>query len=135
MSDLVEFVGEFYQGTPVRNLGRITVISGSRPPIVQADVASIELKIFDLTPGSAPTTNLYTGAAPVVASTVFNTLQTGSEWPDDIGYCFDHTVAATALASKGEHVYKFEYVFTMTVAAEGPLVNVWIWKCRRRRGA
>lgn len=96
--------------------------------MVQADLSSIQRKIFDVssdTKGTAlETTN------PSIGSVVFDTLQTDGRWSkDNTGYNFRDKVAAASLDTGGR-TYRVEYLFTGTggekffVVWEHPLKGV-----------
>ena len=77
---------------------------------VQADVASITRKIFDLS-SATPTTALET-TTPAVASVIFNALQTDARWTEDsTGYNFKQRIAGTSFSTGGS-TYRVEYEFT-----------------------
>lgn len=80
-------------------------------PLVQADITSIAREIFDLD-STTPDVSV-DSSAPVVATVIFDTLQTPSSWIEDTtGYNFKDTIAASIVA-EGGHRYRAEYVFTL----------------------
>lgn len=91
-------------------LARVLAASGSY--ITQTATLSITCAVYDLhsaTPNAAIATPTVT-----VATSVYDTLQTGLAWTrDSTGYNFKHTLADT-LFTTGNHVYQVEYTFTPT---------------------
>lgn len=86
------------------------VVGNDAANITQASVTSIARKTFDL---DSATPNTATTTAPVVADTIFDTLQTDARWTeDDTGWNFGDVIAASVL-STGDHHYRIEYVLTM----------------------
>lgn len=76
--------------------------------ITQSTISSIAYQVFDLGAAGAQSS---TGTF-VVASTVFNSLQTGMEWSrDDTGYNFKATVPASAFPT-ARRQYRVEVAFT-----------------------
>lgn len=88
------------------------VIAANGAYITQAGTLSISCAVYDLhsvTPNVAIATPTVT-----VASSVFDTLQTGLDWTRDAtGYNFRHQLADTTFAT-GNHVYQVEYTFVPT---------------------
>lgn len=75
--------------------------------ITQASISAIVCTIKNARTQAAIST-----PAVVVATSVFDTLQTDSRWTEDsTGYNFLHTVPATSFAS-GDTIYRVEYKFT-----------------------
>lgn len=98
--------GSAYEDCDVACLARVT-LNGT--DATQAAITSIARKVFDLD-STTPTTATST-SAPVVASTVFDTLQTDGRWTaDETGYNFRDTVAGSVITDG--HRYRIEYVFT-----------------------
>lgn len=77
--------------------------------VEQADIASIQRKIFDLS-GDAPGTVLET-TNPAMASVVFDDLQTDARWTKEAGYNFRERIAGASFPTGG-HTYRVEYLFT-----------------------
>ena len=84
------------------------IVGNDAANITQASISSIAMSVFDaVAGGSAISTR-----APVVASTVFDTLQTDARWStDSTGYNFLDTVLASELPTGGM-TYRVEYKFT-----------------------
>ncbi len=98
---------EIFQGQGLTCISR--VIGNNGQAIVRADIQSIACKVISVTGGGT------TAATPaiVVASVVFNSLQTGDpRWTGDTtGYNFLHVIPASAFATP-QADYKIQYVFT-----------------------
>lgn len=74
--------------------------------LTQAAVTSITYKCFDLTTGAE------TGTGTLNKATViYDTAQTGGNWPYTDGYNFRHMLAATCLPTGG-HSYRVEVKIT-----------------------
>jgi hypothetical protein len=96
--------GTAYEDGGCSIMARITGPDGEN--IVQADISTITCAVFTRAGAAAGT------PAIVVATSVFDTLQTDSRWTvDNTGYNFRHDVAASILAT-GDEAYRFEYLFT-----------------------
>ena len=81
------------------------VVGNAGVNILQADITSISRAVFV---GST----LQETTAPVVATAVFDTLQTDARWSEDsTGYNFRDDVAASVFAD-GDVIYRVEYQFT-----------------------
>ena len=82
------------------------IVGNDAANIVQADITSISRVVFvGSTISTAETT-------PVVATVVFDTLQTDARWAvDSTGYNFRQDVAASVFAD-GDTIYRVEYKFT-----------------------
>jgi len=95
--------GSAYEDGGCSIMARITGTDGAN--IVQADVSAITLAVYD------PTGTVITPAPTVVVATsVFNTLQTDSRWTaDSTGYNFRYDVAATVMSSPGTYRYEFKF--------------------------
>lgn len=88
----------------------------------QATVSTITGKVFDLD-SATPTTAVYTPTL-VVATQVFDTLQTDGTWTlDTTGYNFAHAMPADAFPT-GNHRYRVEYKITPTGAAGSAVIWV-----------
>ena len=75
---------------------------------VEADVASITYKVWDMTDSS---TTIASGSL-VVADVVHDTLQTDAIWSvDATGYNFEHKVASTVITEPG--MYRIEHKVTL----------------------
>lgn len=86
------------------------VRGNSAANVTQATISSIALSVFDLTSATPDTAT--TTATPVVASTIFDTLQTDDRWTKDTtGYNFAYAVPAATLATGGR-IYQFEFLLT-----------------------
>ena len=89
---------------------------------VQADISSISLSVFE----ESSTTVVLGPTALVVASTVFNTLQTTGLDPrwtkDSTGYNFGYATLASQVPGPGR--YRFEFKFTPVTGAVFPIVFV-----------
>lgn len=109
-------------------LARVTAIEGSGTqvtgdlgkPVLQADVSTITCKVFDLGTDPNATSGTEVGSAPsvVVASTIFDTLQT-TGWDvnlDSSGYNFRHAIAGATYFTDGGDYFAIEYKFTLTSA-------------------
>ncbi len=85
--------------------------------ITQATISSIALRVYDVSSSTVVAT-----ATPVVASTVFDTLQTDAYWTkDSTGYNFRYsTLAAHVPAGCGRML--FEFTFTPASGAAFPVV-------------
>jgi hypothetical protein len=85
--------------------------------ITQATISSIALKVFDISSSTQIAT-----ATPVVATCVFDTLQTDAYWTkDSTGYNFRYsTLAAHVPAGCGRAL--FEFTFTPSSGAVFPVV-------------
>lgn len=82
--------------------------------VLQAEISSIALAVWDITTGARVAV---TTATPVVAATVFDTLQTNNGWTqDDTGYNFRHAIDSAAFPTEGR-VYEVVYTFTPTSGA------------------
>lgn len=89
------------------------VVGQDAANVTQASLTSIGYKVFDLD-GAAPGTATATGA-PVVADTIYDTLQTADDrWTvDSTGFNFlDIVAGAAANLPTGDHRYRIEYIFT-----------------------
>ncbi len=105
-----------YEDSPAVLMARVLTIAATNA--VRADVSSIALKVFDVTDGTAPIAT----AVPVVASTIFDTLQTDARWTTDAtGYNFRYVTLASHLPA-GNRVYRFEFILTMADATTIPVV-------------
>ena len=81
------------------------IVGNAGANIVQADITAISRAVFV---GST----LQATTAPVVATVVFDTLQTDARWArDSTGYNFREAVLA-AVFPDGDTIYRVEYKFT-----------------------
>lgn len=104
-----------FANSMIVNLSREVNVDGT--VLVQADVASISRTVWDrgVSPFAAtPTTPVVAAEARVVASTFYDTLQTGDDWGDEdaSGYNFRDEVASTMFAD-GKHRYLIKYAITL----------------------
>jgi hypothetical protein len=84
--------------------------------ITQASVTSIACKVFNLRTGT-----LISSPAVVVASSIFDTLQTDARWTvDTTGYNFRHTVGPSVFTSPNV-IYRVEYFVTPVTGDVFPL--------------
>lgn len=101
---------ETWEDTDVTVMARIT--GGDGENIVQADVSTITLNVYDCS--EVPIGDPVITSGVDVATTVFDTLQTPSDDPrwttDTTGYNFASTITGTVF-STGGHVYRAEYAF------------------------
>ena len=82
------------------------VVGNAGVNILQADITSINRTVFV---GSTIST---AATAPVVATVIFDTLQTDARWKrDSTGYNFREAVLA-AVFPDGDAIYRVEYKFT-----------------------
>ena len=82
------------------------VVGNNAVNIVQADITSISRTVFVGTTISTAVT------VPVVATVIFDTLQTDARWAvDSTGYNFREDVLA-AVFPDGDVIYRVEYQFT-----------------------
>jgi hypothetical protein len=80
--------------------------------IAQATLSTITYGVWDVTDPDSPTVTVAAGQSVTIASTVFDTLQTGSGWDrDGTGFNFQHTLPATSFPTGGK-TYRVEYKFT-----------------------
>lgn len=88
-------------------LARIRNSSGSY--LTQATTTSIACTVYDITSGTAVSSSTPT---VTVATCVFDTIQTGSQWTkDSTGYNFRHAMPAATFATAGK-LYQVSYVVT-----------------------
>ena len=88
------------------------VVNPQQQPIVGADIASIQLKVYDLSTQS--TTAVYTVAALPIGQVISDSLQTTYGWSQDaLGWNFKHRLEVTALGLGisliGGHTYRLEF--------------------------
>lgn len=93
-------------------------------PHTQSSISSLDVLVYE---AAALATDLYTPAAPSVASTFYNTLQTGDGWDFDPGYNFKHTVANGDVTGgfKGGHNYLVRYTI-VTVQDGNRVMDHWV---------
>ncbi len=109
--------GEAFAGSGSILLARVYGTAGTY--LTQATTSSITCAVNDITTGSP--VSVITPSI-VVASVIFDTLQTGGLWTkDSTGYNFRHAMAATAFPTAG-HVYEVIYTVTPSSGAVFPLV-------------
>lgn len=87
--------------------------------VTQSVVSSISIKVYDKSDGSLVGAEL----TPVVASTIFDTLQTDARWSNDnVGYNFRYDAADTILPDGGK-TYRIEVKMTPTSGSP------YVWAC------
>ena len=88
--------------------------------ITQASLTAITWKVYD-SDSATPNTAIANGTC-TVASSVFDTLQTGDPWSkDSTGYNFKYTMAATSVPTGG-HNYVVEFSFDPKTGDDFPVV-------------
>ena len=88
------------------------VIGEDAVVLQQADVTSITFKVYDTTDDSETGTG-----TPVVANTIFDTLQTDARWTaDSTGYNFKYLIPAASFPV-GDRTYRVEFLFTLVTPA------------------
>lgn len=123
MAVALDIRSEYWEGESWTTTALVVSVADSTA-LQQVEVSSIACTVYDVNDLS---TNVYTGAAPVVASVVFDTLQTNYGWSYGDGYNFRHAIDPTSSITgyQGGHGYKIEYVFT--TASEGKYAVVhWV---------
>ena len=86
------------------------VLGNDGAAITQSSISTITCAVYDLST-STPTVAILAPSL-VVATVVFDTLQTDARWTADAtGYNFLHAMPATAFPT-GKHTYKVEYKVT-----------------------
>ena len=99
MTDIVHVTQEIFEDSGIHLMARITGQDAAN--ITQADISSIAYAVYDL---NVPKTAIASGAL-VVATVVYNTLQTDSRWrTDSTGYNF-RWAAPAALFATGDTQY------------------------------
>lgn len=94
------------------------ILGEDAEPIVQSDVSSIALKVYDQENAIAAITEV----TPVVSSVIFNSLQTDARWTSDAtGYNFRYH-ALPATVPNGGKIYRMEFVLTMADTSKIPIV-------------
>jgi len=113
--DAFDIHGQVFKDGAVTCLARIVGADGA--VILQADLTAIEYTVYlldDQDPDSRTAITSHTGVAVVIATSVFDTLQTDDMWDaDDTGYNFRYTLSiATAVpfAIAGRN-YLVEFTF------------------------
>ena len=103
-----------FEDTPIVSLQRVVGLDGVA--LTQAGVASIARTVWDLGTSKMddPPSQVAAGTGiPVVADTIFDTLQTDNGWTEDTtGYNFRDVVPAVAFPDAG-HRYRVEYLLTL----------------------
>ncbi len=102
-----------YEDTGIVLMAR--VVDSNRNNIVQADVAGVEITVWDLDDTTTPVATVN----PTVASVIFDTLQdsSNSAWTlDTIGCNFIYKTLAAHLAAGGK-TYRFQVRLTMNVGS------------------
>ncbi len=79
-------------------------------PVVQADLATLNLKVYDEKDPSAAAT--YSGNL-TISSVIFDTLQTGLGWTGATGFNLK-VLVTPAMIPRGGTVYRFEFLATGT---------------------
>lgn len=109
--------GEVFADSGSTLLARVYGTAGTY--LTQATTSSITCAVNDITTGSP--VSVITPSI-VVASVIFDTLQTGGMWTkDSTGYNFRHAMPATAFPDAA-HVYEVVYTVTPTSGAVFALV-------------
>ena len=97
-----------FEGNDATCLARIQGTDAAE--LTQAALTSIAYSVYDR---AAPTTSVASGAV-VIATSVFDTLQTDARWTaDSTGYNFRHTLAGSTFPTGGR-TYMVQYKFTET---------------------
>jgi hypothetical protein len=90
---------------PVQFIARVIGPTGSA--LVQADITSISVSIYDTADGSLVATHSLT-----VSAVIFNTLQNDARWtPDNTGYNF-LWICSPADLPGGNKTYRVQFTFT-----------------------
>lgn len=104
MTEPLTITGSVWKDGGASIMARVTGTDGAN--IVQADITSITCAVFDKTGASVSTPSV------VVATSVFDTLQTDSRWTvDSTGYNFRFDAAASVMVTADER-YRWEFLFT-----------------------
>lgn len=109
----------WWKGVPLVLLSH--AVDGDGGEIVQADVASLALKVFNQDTG----TQILTTIVPVVADTIFDTLQLDYDWDEDTeGYNFRYTLAGTYFPT-ADLLERIEVLATPTSGGQPFPIGVW----------
>lgn len=98
---------EAMEDTGVLLLARVVDWDGNL--LTQANTTSVTVTCYDK--NSTPPDKLELTATPAVADVIFDTEQSGGNWPYDDGYTFKYPMPATALPTGG-HGYVVEVMIT-----------------------
>lgn len=84
----------------------------------QSGISSVSVAVYDLS-SATPTSDLWVGLAPAVATVFFDTLQTSDGWDLPDGFNFKHIVYPTDIngAVNGGHTFKL--VYTIVTQLDG----------------
>ena len=109
------------EDTPVVLLARVFTSLGN--PIQQTDIASIQVKSYDITSASPDTAIL--NETVEVASAVYDELQHDSRWVEDaMGYNLAVTLDGAAIP-QGSRVYGVEVEVEVQPTEDSPLRMLW----------
>lgn len=107
---------DHWEDAPLTIIGRVEGLDGDA--IVQADLASIALKVFN----NSTKEQIGVTTALTVSDVIFDTLQTDYGWSaDSEGYNFRYTMAATFFPTGGQVVL----VEVIGTATSGGAVPIW----------
>lgn len=125
MAEPIRVYAEVDEGADGHNVGIATF--SNRTALVQGDVSSIALDVFEVQTSAA----LYS-AVVVVSAVIFNTLQLDGYWGlDSDGYNFRHKIRQADLGTvnlEGGKTYMF--VYRLTTSAEGVIPLIFFWTVR-----
>lgn len=103
------YEGSFYEKSRPTLLARVVDADGSTIKIATTTSIAVSIREYD-----DPSNELATDV-PVVATTVFDTLQTGDVWQEDeTGYNFKYTIPLAKMTEADQYTYLVEVVFTTT---------------------
>ena len=100
--------GRAIEGSTTNLLARVR--KGDGTLVVQADVTSIAYEVYDVTDKTTATSS----GSVVVATGIFDTLQTSADWKiDDTGYNFRHALPGSDIPD-GDVTYRIQHTLTMS---------------------
>lgn len=109
----------WWKGVPLVLLSH--AVDAAEDEIVQADVASLALEVFNLDTG----VQILTTIVPVVSSTIFDTLQLDYGWDEDTeGYNFRYELAGTYFPT-ADILERIEVLATPTSGTGRRPIGVW----------